>query len=244
MRVTKKEKKLFMLDSFNDGNSLYAIDHIYDVPNNVAKRMLDEGAAVEVGSIPELEQYQRAIKNAVGQFRREYDKYAKSKDPRYKDAEFFASIVAELKEELEETVDEAQADYSAVLKATRLAAEQERANVTRVITPNDKAGAEQLMSELVTEAKLGGLEGALKRLESDMQYFTAGRKAALSNELHRLVDLVPSGDSYYKRKLRVIKHKLHEDANGVERAARMANAIPDSITYPFLTLKLTHRAYK
>ena len=100
------------------------------------------------------------------------------------------------------------------------------------------------MNELVSDSKLNGIGKAIERIENDMQYFSEGRKAALANELHRLVDLIGEEDRPTKRRLRALSNKLREDTEGVELASRMASTLPNHIGGAYTRLKVTHPSYK
>ena len=122
---------------------------------------------------------------------------------------------------MEAEVKRLQGEYSEIIKDVRNTVHQERANLTRNITPADETGAKQLVNQLVSESKLNGIGNAIERIESDIQYFSEGRKVALANELHRLVDLVDQDDQPTKRQLRALSNRLREDTGGVEMAATL-----------------------
>lgn len=239
-----KETKVFMLNDATDGDSRLAMDHIYSVEKHVAERLETEGKAIKFDGVPELDRIDREISNLVGRFKKDYEKMENSKDPRYSDPEFFAEEAGKLRKELDEQVEALQAEYAETVRATKDEAHRARANLTRNITPDDEKGARQLMNELVGEAKLNGIDEAIERIESDMKYYSEGRKAAIANELYRLVDLVDEDDRNAKRSLRSLSNRLREDTEGVELGARIAAALPDTTGTDYNRLKLIHRAYK
>jgi hypothetical protein len=239
----KKEIKVFITNDVTMNGSNYTMDNFYSMNKDDASKLVSEGRAIEYGN-DELNTYDKQIEQAVGAYRKQYDKLATSKDPRYKVELFFAEETGKLKKEMEAEVKRLQQEYSEIVKDVRNTAHQERANLTRNITPADETGAKQLMNELVSHSKLNGICKAIERIESDIQYFSEGRKAALANELHRLIDLVGEEDRPTKRRLRALSNKLREDTEGVELAARMASALPDDVGGAYTRLKATHASYK
>lgn len=238
-----KDVQVFMLNDVNLDGSEYGMDRIYTVKEHQAKAMEEKGNAVRFEAGRELDRFDREISGLVERFKKNYEKLEESKDPRYKDPEFFAEEAAKLREELDKEVKALQDEYAAVVQATKDEAQRQRANLTRNITPTDEKGAQQLMNELVGVAKLSDVGKAIQRIESDMKYYSEGRKAAIANELYRLVDLVDEEDRTSKRKLRSLSNRLREDTEGVELAARMAAALPDHTGTAYNQLKLIHRAY-
>lgn len=238
------EVRVFMVDDYTGQDTNYRMDYYYTVDKSHAEEMAEAGKAIVFEGGTELDHYDTQISNEVEAFKKAYDKIAESKDPRYKDPDFFAEEVGKLKAELDEKVASLQAEYEEVVKAAREEAQRARANLSRNITQEDERGASQLINELVSVAKLDGIDEAIERIENDMQYYTEGRKAAIANELYRLVDVVADDDRTSKRRLRSLANRLREDSEGVELAARMALALPDYTGTAYNTLKLTHRAYK
>lgn len=244
-RIRKQPQvKVFMLDDDNSRGQRLAMDYFYTVDKSHADELTQAGKAVLFKGIPELDRYDREISNEVGRFRKEYEKIANSLDPRYEDEEFFAHEVAKLKAELDEKVKQLQTEYEDVIRVTRHGAQADRANLSRTVTEADERGATQLMNELVGIAKLDGIDKAIERIENDTQYYSDGRKYAIANELHRLVDILSEDDRANRRRLRKLVNTLRQDTEGVELAARMAKAMPDYTGTAYRTLKLTHRAYK
>lgn len=243
MERKQPQVKVFMTNDVTVKGLHYTMDNFYSIDKQDVIKLVDEGKAVEYGN-DELSNYDKQIESAVTKYRNEYDKLANSKDPRYKDAEFFAEETGKLRKEMESEVKRLQAEYAEIVKDVREQAHRERANLTRNITAADEQGATQLINELVGAAKLDGLDKAIDRIEKDMQYFSEGRKAAIANELHRLVDLVDADDQPTKRRLRALSNRLREDSEGVELAARMANALPDFIGGAYTRLKATHASYR
>lgn len=243
MEKKQPQQQVFMINEVDSQGQRYAMDHFYTVSKSHAEQMASEGKAIQYNNDVGLDNYDKTITKEVESFRKAYDKLKNSKDPRYKDQDFFRDEVGKLKKELDAKVSELQSEYSTVVKDIQNEAHKERANLTRNITPSDEKGAGQLMNELVSDAKLNGIDGAIGRIESDMKYFSEGRKAALANELHRLVD-VAGDDTSVKRQLRALSNSLRQDSEGVELAARMANALPTSTGTAYNTLKLIHPEYK
>ena len=241
MERKQPQVKVFMTNDANFKGQLYGMDQYYTVDKSDASQLVEEGKAIEYEN-DELSNYDRQIDQAVSKYRKAYDNLANSKDPRYKDAEFFADETGKLKAEMEAEVKRLQGEYSEIIKDVRNTVHQERANLTRNITPADETGAKQLVNQLVSESKLNGIGNAIERIESDIQYFSEGRKVALANELHRLVDLVDQDDQPTKRQLRALSNRLREDTGGVEMAA--SNALPDFIGGAYTRLKATHASYK
>lgn len=243
MERKQPQVKVFMTSDVSFKGKFYGMDNYYSVDKSDASQLVAEGRAIEYGN-DELSNYDRQIDQAVAKYRKAYDNLANSKDPRYKDAEFFADETGKLKAEMEAEVKRLQGEYSEIIKDVRNTAHQVRANLTRNISPADEQGAKQLINELVSESKLNGIGNAIERIESDIQYFSEGRKVALANELHRLVDLVDQDDQPTKRRLRALSNRLREDSQGVELASRMASALPDFIGGAHTRLKATHPSYK
>lgn len=243
-RKRQAQQKVFMLQEDNSNEHHHAMDYFYEVDKAYADRLESEGKAVKYDGSAELDQYGRDISKAVERFRTQYDKLKSSNDPRYKDQAFFDEAVGKLKKELSETVEPLQSDYTEIIGDIRNEAQRERANLTRNITPADERGASQLMNELVNVAKLNGLDQAIERIENDVRYFTEGRKSAIANELHRLVDVLGEDDRQSKKKLRVLSNKLRDDEGGVELAARMASAMSETTGSAYMRVKQTHPAYK
>lgn len=242
-----KDTKVFMLEDHTyEGDKALYMHKYYTLESHVADKVIEQGKAISFEGIPELDKYDREIGREVGRFKKAYNKLMESKDPRYKDPEFFADEVAKLKKELDEKVMELQSSYADKVQAMKDEAHRARANLTRNISPSDEKGAQQLVNELVSGVSLGGMsiKDATKRIENDLEYYAEGRKLAIANELHRLADLVDADDNDSKRNLRNLSYKLREDSEGVELATRMADALPDDTGTDYQTLRLTHRAYR
>ncbi|GAA0427321.1 hypothetical protein GCM10008934_16390 [Virgibacillus salarius] len=244
MEKPQKQQRVFMLADDHYRGTHNAMDRFYEVDRSYADQLVNEGKAIKYDSEPELDKYHNDITREVERFRKQYDKLRDSKDPRYKDPDFFREEVSKLRKELDEKVAGLQTDYTTIIQEIREEAQRERANLTRDITQADETGARQLMNELVSDAKLNGIDKAIRRIESNMRYFSEGRKVALANELHRLVELAGDDDKSVKRQLRTLSNQLREDSEGVELAARMANALPDEADTAYRNLKLIHPAYK
>lgn len=240
----EQQTQVFMLNDDNRRGTRKEMDHFYTLDKSEADALVEEGKAIYYEGEPELDRYNSEIKNEVALFKKAYNKMKDSKDPRYQDAAFFAYETNKLKKELDEKVGQLQSEYTEIIQDIRNEAQQARANLTRNITLDDEKGAKQLMNELVSVAKLDGVDEAIERIEADTKYYREGRKAAIANELYRLVDIVSEEDRSTKRRLRALSNKLRQDSEGVELAARMAAALPDTTGWAYNQMKMIHPAYK
>jgi hypothetical protein len=75
----KKEIKVFMTNDVTMNGSNYTMDNFYSMNKDDASKLVSEGRAIEYGN-DELNTYDKQIEQAVGAYRKQYDKLATSKD--------------------------------------------------------------------------------------------------------------------------------------------------------------------
>ncbi|NIK13135.1 hypothetical protein [Alkalibacillus almallahensis] len=234
--------KVLVLEDMTINGTKYGRNQIYDLQNQELQAVLDTSQALKF-NVPEIDQYEKQVEQAVKTFKNQVQKIEQSTDPRYKDEDFKAEAVEELKNELKSTVDQVQAEYSDFLANLRDQAASEVANEDVRISNSQREQAQLKVKELSNAIKLRQGESALDQLAQDVQYMSESRQKALALELPALMDEV-EGDSQLEKKVKNVYESAKPGESEASLFLRGVNALPNSITQAYDQLTIINRHFK